>query len=69
MRRSSAVLSLLIWTAAVAPAQDQLKLHTGWLIQSSAKVGMDGAAISTSAYRPTGWFRATVPSTVVGSLV
>ena len=44
-------------------------LHAGWLLQSSAKVGVDGATISTSAYKPTGWYRVTVPSTVVGSLV
>ena len=46
-----------------------MSLHTGWLIQSSGKVGGDGAAISSIAYRPTGWYRATVPSTVVGTLV
>ena len=44
-------------------------LHDGWQIQSSAKVGTDGATISTTAYRPTDWYRSTVPSTVVGSLV
>ncbi len=60
---------LLLSAAGVALAQEQLVLHNGWLIQSSAKAGVDGATISTSAYRPTGWYRATVPSTVVGSLV
>lgn len=69
MKRSLAVVALLILTAVVAPAQEQLKLQNGWLIQSSAKAGTDGATISTSAYTPTGWFRATVPSTVVGTLV
>jgi exo-1,4-beta-D-glucosaminidase len=44
-------------------------LHTGWLIQSSAKAGGDGAAISATTYQPAGWYRATVPSTVVGTLV
>ena len=44
-------------------------LHDGWMIQSSAKVGTDGAAISAPAYRPTDWYRATVPSTVVGTLI
>ena len=69
MKRISAVLSLLLWTAGTAPAQEQQMLHGGWLIQSSAKVGTDGAAISAVAYQPTGWYRATVPSTVVGTLV
>ncbi len=44
-------------------------LHDGWMIQSSAKVGADGAAIASVAYRPAGWYAATVPSTVVGALV
>ena len=69
MKRISAALSLLLWTAGTAPAQERQMLHAGWLIQSSAKVGIDGAAISAVAYQPTGWYRATVPSTVVGTLV
>src|SRR2546423_13971777 len=50
-------------------AQERLALHDGWLIQSSAKVGTDGAAISATSYRPSDWYKATVPSTVVGALV
>ncbi|HEX9221472.1 MAG TPA: hypothetical protein VF858_13385 [Gemmatimonadaceae bacterium] len=67
---SGAVASLLLVCAArPAVAQEQMMLHTGWLIQSSAKVGADGAAISSPTYHPTDWYRAMVPSTVVGSLV
>jgi len=64
-------LSALLVAAASsgAIAQDQLMLHTAWLIQSSAKVGTDGAAISTTSYHPADWNSATVPSTVVGALV
>lgn len=65
----AAVSLLLLGVANVATAQDQLMLHAGWLIQSSAKVGVDGATISSPAYHPTDWYRATVPSTVVGTLV
>jgi hypothetical protein len=39
------------------------------MIQSSAKVGVDGAVISAPSYAATDWYRATVPSTVVGALV
>jgi exo-1,4-beta-D-glucosaminidase len=69
MKRISAVLALLVWTAGGARAQEQLMLHDGWMIQSSAKVGVDGATISSATYRPTDWYHATVPSTVVGTLV
>src|SRR3984893_10527767 len=69
MKRISAVLSLLLWAAGTAPAQERQMLHDGWLIQSSAKVGVGGATFASPTYRPTDWYRATVPSTVVGSLV
>jgi exo-1,4-beta-D-glucosaminidase len=66
---ASGVFLLLLSTAGAATGQDQLMLHTGWLIQSSARAATDGATISSTAYRPTGWYRASVPSTVVGALV
>ena len=56
-------------TPAPALAQQSDTLRTGWRIQSSARVGTDGATISSASYRPTGWHRATVPNTVVGALV
>ena len=73
MKRISrcAVLSVIVGVLVGGPlsAQEQLQLHTGWLIQSSAKVGVDGAAISSTSYHPADWYSATVPSTVVGALV
>ncbi|HET9775859.1 MAG TPA: beta galactosidase jelly roll domain-containing protein [Gemmatimonadaceae bacterium] len=66
---TAAVGLVLSTIAETASAQEQLMLHNGWQIQSSAKVGVDGASISSTAYTPTDWYRATVPSTVVGSLV
>ena len=68
-RISWLALVLSVSAATVAAAQEQLMLHIGWQIQSSAKVGVDGAAISSVAYKPSVWYRATVPSTVVGALV
>ena len=59
----------LVVAARGVAAQQQLTLHDGWLIQSSAKAGTDGAAISTPTYVATDWYHATVPSTVVGALV
>ena len=52
-----------------AGAQQRQMLQSGWRIQSSEKAGTDGARISSRSYQPTGWYRATVPSTVVGTLV
>jgi len=66
---ASAVLLLLLLAAADARAQERHELHAGWLLASSASVGVDGATISSPTYRPTGWYHAAVPSTVVGSLV
>jgi len=60
---------LLVALGGRALAQDQVMLHDGWMIQSSAKVGTDGAVISAPGYRTSDWYRATVPSTVVGALV
>ena len=70
MRRIPQILLILcVSVTGVAESQEQVMLHNGWQIQSSAKAGTDGAALSSTAYRPTGWYRATVPSTVVGALV
>jgi hypothetical protein len=44
-------------------------LADGWEIQSSAKIKAGGAMISTAEFKPADWFKATVPSTVVGCLV
>jgi exo-1,4-beta-D-glucosaminidase len=63
------VSCLLLFAAGGALAQEQVMLHNGWLIQSSAKVGTDGAAIASVAYHPAGWYAVTVPSTVVGALI
>ena len=69
MKRVIETVILVALCAGAAHAQNERMLRTGWLVQSSAKVGTDGARISSAAYRPSGWYRATVPSTVVGALV
>lgn len=60
---------ILACATAIAGAQQRLALHDDWRIQSSAKAGTDGGVISAIQYRPTEWYKATVPSTVVGALV
>src|SRR5512146_256833 len=69
MARIAGLMVALLGAAPYARAQDALTLHTGWQIQSSAKAGVDGARISSARYAPRSWYKATVPSTVVGALV
>jgi exo-1,4-beta-D-glucosaminidase len=63
------LLAVIALSSSVATAQTRVELRHGWMIQSSAEVGTDGRAISSTTYAGSGWYRATVPSTVVGTLV
>jgi len=47
----------------------QMVLKEGWDMQSSVKVQADGAALTSLSYRPSGWFKISVPSTVIGGLM
>src|SRR5689334_20616681 len=72
MRRLSLSLALVAMTAAAAtaaPVDTKLPLAAGWTLQSSAKVTETGEVLSTTGYRPTGWYPVTVPTTVVAALV
>lgn len=65
---------LLLWVPSVlwavtSEASGRTYLHTGWNLQSSCKVAETGEAISTSAYHPRGWYKASVPTTVVAAQV
>jgi exo-1,4-beta-D-glucosaminidase len=46
-----------------------LALRDGWSLQSSCKVDRRGDVISRPAFQPTGWYSASVPTTVVSALV
>jgi exo-1,4-beta-D-glucosaminidase len=60
------MIALLLPAAALA-ADGRADLTTGWRIQSSAKIGAGGDAISTREFVPTSWTDATVPTTVVAA--
>ena len=64
----SAIASCLCLTAQ-AESTEKVLLSDGWAIKSAAEVEEDGATISTTAFTPENWLPATVPSTVVGTLV
>ncbi len=54
------------------PAQNRLNkvpLHDGWAIQSACKVDSRGETVSTTSFKPEGWYPTTVPMTVVAALV
>src|SRR5690242_9761585 len=44
-------------------------IATGWQLQDAAKVPETGDAISQAKFEPQGWYAATVPGTVLTSLV
>ena len=55
--------------AASAGSANRLDLTDGWAIQSSARIQAGGETVSSLAFKPVDWRRATVPSTVIGNLV
>ncbi|WP_420236530.1 glycosyl hydrolase 2 galactose-binding domain-containing protein [Telmatobacter bradus] len=44
-------------------------IDSGWRLQDSAKVAQSGAAISAAGFDASGWYAATVPGTVLTTLV
>ncbi len=51
------------------PASDRLPLVDGWNLQSSAKVSQAGEEISSPRFAPAGWYKVSVPTTVVAAMV
>jgi exo-1,4-beta-D-glucosaminidase len=52
-----------------AAAASRIDLHDGWSLESSCKLNDSGEAISSSQYKPQGWYTTTVPSTVLAAQV
>jgi exo-1,4-beta-D-glucosaminidase len=73
MKTLSPALCLSLIALASAPpficAQTKLWLRDGWAIQSSTLAPDPGEVISQPGYPATGWYPATMPSTVVAALV
>ena len=61
------MVALAVIVALVAHAET-LTLSKGWSVQSSAKVQTTGDVLSTPTANVTGWYEATVPSTIMGVL-
>ena len=63
----AALAAGLIVTAK--PQRADIKLSEGWFIQSSAEISLDGAQLSSKGTDfGDNWFKASVPSTVMGAL-
>ena len=63
------IVAIVAGFAMPAETVSRHMLADGWMIQSSARIQGGGDAISASGFDTSGWYRATVPSTVVGTLV
>ncbi len=55
--------------AESARLPEPVTIGEGWQLQDAGKVAEAGAAVSVEKYKPEGWYRATVPGTVLTSLV
>ena len=60
---------LAIGQLAWAGPQLETTLRQGWRLQSSEKVTATGGQISTTVFRPEGWYPTSVPATVLAVLV
>jgi exo-1,4-beta-D-glucosaminidase len=69
MRNTLIVLAAFLAHSSLAAAQTKLALRENWAIQSSSEIRDTGAALSVTGYAPRGWYPATVPTTVFGTLV
>jgi Exo-beta-D-glucosaminidase Ig-fold domain/Glycosyl hydrolases family 2/Glycosyl hydrolases family 2, sugar binding domain/Glycosyl hydrolases family 2, TIM barrel domain len=79
VRISGLVLGVLVGAVAIMPGgvawgagagvPQPVTLGAGWQLQDATKVSDGGAAIATEKYKPQGWRAATVPGTVLTSLV
>jgi beta-mannosidase len=54
---------------AYAAAQQGAPTLSGWQMQDVAKVAEPGATVSLTTYQPAAWYKATVPGTVLTTLV
>jgi exo-1,4-beta-D-glucosaminidase len=63
------LLSLIVAAGLRAQASSKLLLNTGWRLQPSFDVKEKPEALAKAGFGMRGWYRATVPSTVMAALV
>lgn len=64
----AALGTLLSVSCSTTPQDCDIRLEKDWLIQSSVVTTLDGAELSTCGQDLSGWYKATVPCTVLGAL-
>jgi hypothetical protein len=67
--KSAACSALLCAVAAFAGPDKSIPISSCWRLQDAARVPQSGEVISCASFQPAGWHRATVPGTVLTSLV
>src|SRR5690349_19849769 len=55
--------------SAIAEAPEPMVIENGWQLQDMGKAPQTGAEISSLGFEPKDWFAATVPGTVLTTLV
>ena len=63
------VVAALVLQGSMAFGQQGVKTISGWKMQDVAKVSAAGPVVATAEYKPEGWYVATVPGTVLTTLV
>ena len=64
---SGPVVVTALWANSLPPSP--VLLNEGWLLQSADKVTEGGIRMSTTGFKPEGWYHTSVPTTVFGALV
>lgn len=59
----------VLLVAGRAYAQERMVLKDGWEMQSSTVVSPSGAAISRAGFSAAGWYKVSVPTTIIGGLL
>jgi exo-1,4-beta-D-glucosaminidase len=65
------IMAAVLMTRSMSAAQSSgnISLNDNWSIQSAERITDGGGQISSPEYNAEGWYEASVPSTVLGSLV
>ena len=62
-------LHLSAQTNQTRPAPKPFIISTGWQLEDISKISQTGEAISLEGFQPKGWLKATVPGTILTSMV